>query len=151
LSFRSGDEDYRWAVLRSQLPPWLFQIVNLTFIAATQNVLLLLLAYPAKIAALQPHTPLSNSDVIFAAAAVAALIIEFTSDNQQYSFQAYKRAFLATKNGETNVEAYDPKKQWIGARLNWTPEDAERGFVTKGRWAYSRHPNFACEQLFWVS
>ena len=91
------------------------------------------------------------SDAISAALAVAILLIEFTCDNQQYSFQAYKRAYLATKNGEKNVEPYDPKKQWIGSRLNWTPEDAERGFITKGRWAYSRHPNFACEQSFWVS
>lgn len=30
-----------------------------------------------------------------------------------------------------------------------TPEDAQRGFVTKGLWAWSRHPNFACEQVTW--
>ena len=29
---RSDDEDYRWVVLRNKVPPWLFQIVNLTFI-----------------------------------------------------------------------------------------------------------------------
>ena len=28
----SGDEDYRWAVLRKRIPVWLFHIVNLTFI-----------------------------------------------------------------------------------------------------------------------
>ncbi|KAN0063980.1 hypothetical protein ACQY0O_003586 [Thecaphora frezii] len=29
------------------------------------------------------------------------------------------------------------------------PEDADRGFVTRGLWAWSRHPNFACEQTTW--
>jgi steroid 5-alpha reductase family enzyme len=43
---------------------------------------------------------------------------------------------------------HDPKA-WPGSRINWTREDAKRGFVTRGLWAWSRHPNFACEQLFW--
>lgn len=28
----SNDEDYRWQVLREKIPPWLFQVLNLTFI-----------------------------------------------------------------------------------------------------------------------
>jgi steroid 5-alpha reductase family enzyme len=145
------DEDYRWAVLRSQLPPWLFQVVNLTFISAIQNVLLLLLGYPLKLAAVsQPHDPLSASDIILASFAVALLFVEFTSDNQQYSFHTYKHAYLAAKKGNEKVEPYDARKQWLGSRLTWTPADAERGFLTRGLWAYSRHPNFACEQSFWV-
>lgn len=28
-------------------------------------------------------------------------------------------------------------------------EDVDRGFVTRGLWAWSRHPNFACEQTTW--
>ena len=27
--------------------------------------------------------------------------------------------------------------------------DLDRGFITSGLWAYSRHPNFAAEQLIW--
>jgi steroid 5-alpha reductase family enzyme len=129
----------------------LFQVVNLTFIAATQNVLLLLLGLPTMTAStLQPHTALASSDITLASLALIVLALEFTSDNQQYSFQTYKYAFLASENGKTDVEPYDPVKQWPGSRLNWTPEDARRGFVTKGLWAYVRHPNFACEQTFWV-
>ncbi|RDB25604.1 hypothetical protein Hypma_006881 [Hypsizygus marmoreus] len=146
--FNSQDEDYRWAVLRSQLPPWLFQIVNLTFIAAIQNILLLLLGLPTKVAStVQPHTALTTSDILLAGLAFVVLALEFTADNQQYSFHAYKHACLAAEKGR--VESYDEKKQWPGARLKWTPEDAKRGFVTKGLWAYTRHPNFACEQSFW--
>ena len=30
-------------------------------------------------------------------------------------------------------------------------DDLDRGFITSGLWAYSRHPNFAAEQSVWVS
>ena len=99
---------------------------------------------------LQPHTALAPSDYVFASLALVVLALEFTSDNQQYSFHTYKHAFLASETGQIDVEPYDAMTQWPGSRLDWTPEDARRGFVTKGLWAYARHPNFACEQLFWV-
>lgn len=31
----------------------------------------------------------------------------------------------------------------------YTQADLERGFITTGLWAYSRHPNFAAEQTIW--
>ncbi|KAG6862015.1 hypothetical protein C0995_008202 [Termitomyces sp. Mi166 len=147
-----GDEDYRWAILRTKVPPWLFQVINLTFIAATQNVLLLLLSFPTKTAStFQPHTPLATSDYILAALALVDLAAEFTADNQQWAFHQYKHAYLAAENGKgiSKVDFYDKKKQWLGSGLDFTPTDAKRGFVTRGLWAYSRHPNFLCEQSFW--
>lgn len=99
----------------------------------------------------QPHTSLAPSDLGLAALALVVLGLEFTADNQQYSFQIYKHALLAITRGETRVELYDINKQWPGARIDWTPEDAKRGFVTRGLWGFVRHPNFACEQTFWVS
>src|SRR5580693_3676196 len=42
--YRAGSEDYRWPILRQRLPPALFAVFNLTFIASYQNVLLLLIA-----------------------------------------------------------------------------------------------------------
>ncbi|KAF9466519.1 hypothetical protein BDZ94DRAFT_1319395 [Collybia nuda] len=148
--FNIQEEDYRWAVLRKQLPPWLFQITNLTFISVTQNVLLLLLGLPTRVASvLQPHTALTLSDYTLSFLAIVVLVIEFTADNQQYAFQTYKHAFLAAEKGKASMEAYDAQMQWPGARLDWKPEDARRGFLTKGFWSYSRHPNSACEQAFW--
>ncbi|PPQ89333.1 hypothetical protein CVT25_003170 [Psilocybe cyanescens] len=147
--FSLKDEDYRWAVLRKQLPPWLFQITNLTFISGIQNVLLLLLGLPTYIASSQPHTALTATDYQLAFVALAILTFEFTADNQQYAFHAYKHAYLAKEKGSKNVKPYDPKEQWPGARLAWSPNDAKRGFITRGLWRYSRHPNFACEQSFW--
>jgi steroid 5-alpha reductase family enzyme len=149
--FSLKDEDYRWAVLRTQIPPWLFQIVNLVFIAAIQNVLLMFLGVPAYFAATQPRTPLSTSDLALGGLALVVLATEFTADNQQFAYQTFKHAYLAEKKGGKPAEKYDASKQWPGARLNWTSDDAERGFITRGLWAYSRHPNFACELSFWVS
>jgi len=148
--FNLQDEDYRWAVLRKQIPAWLFQIVNLTFIAAIQNVLLLLLGLPTYVASvLQPHTPLATSDYLLAALALVVLLFEFTADNQQYAFHAYKHGILAKEKGDVTVAEYSPSDHWLGARLAWTKDDAYRGFVTRGLWRYSRHPNCTCEQTFW--
>ncbi|KAK0235744.1 hypothetical protein EDD85DRAFT_908417 [Armillaria nabsnona] len=142
--FNLKDEDYRWVVLRTQLPAWLFQITNLFFIAGIQNVLLLSLGIPTYIAVVQqPHNNLALSDIALALSSLVILGIEFTADNQQYAFHAYKHSYLK------GTDDYDEKKQWAGARLSWIPADAKRGFVTRGLWAYSRHPNFTCEQLFW--
>ncbi|KAI0292144.1 DUF1295-domain-containing protein [Russula brevipes] len=134
--FRLDDEDYRWAVLRTKIPPWFFQVVNLTFIAAIQNVLLLLMATPALIAATHP-TPLTYADGVLALTALALLAWEFTADNQQYAFHAWKHG------------TYDARRHWPGARLAWTKDDAARGFCTRGLWSWSRHPNFFAEQSFW--
>ncbi|KAH9178401.1 DUF1295-domain-containing protein [Lactarius sanguifluus] len=134
----ADDEDYRWAVLRAKLPTWLFQVVNLTFIAVIQNVLLFLMATPTLIAATHP-TPLTPADGVLAFAAVALLAWEFTADNQQFAYHAWKH------------KAYKASAHWPGARLAWTTDDAARGFCTRGLWAWSRHPNFFAEQSFWVS
>lgn len=146
-----GSEDYRWAVLRSQIPAWLFHILNLTFIAIIQNVLLFLLGIPVFIASvLQPHTDLSTSDYILAFIALSILTLEFIADNQQFAFQTYKYAYQAHINGIKTVPPYLEREQWPLSKLDWSPSDMRRGFVTKGLWRFSRHPNFACEQGFWV-
>jgi steroid 5-alpha reductase family enzyme len=107
------------------------------------------LGLPTHAAVLQPHTLLAKSDYLLAFTAIAILALEFTADNQQWAFHAYKHAFIAQKKND-NSKKYDPHQHWFGSRLNWQPQDAERGFCTKGLWALSRHPNCACEQSFWV-
>ncbi|KAI0090243.1 DUF1295-domain-containing protein [Irpex rosettiformis] len=137
--FNLGDEDYRWAVLRKKIPVWFFHIVNLTFIAAIQNVILFLLGIPTYIAVWQQPQSLSGSDYFLCVSALVVLATEFTADNQQYSFQTFKHS------GVANI-----KNDWPFANRGWTVADADRGFVTKGLWAWSRHPNFLCEQTFWI-
>ena len=50
-------------------------------------------------------------------------------------FQGAKRAYQAT--------AKVPEK--------YKREDLDRGFITSGLWAWSRHPNFAAEQAIWCT
>ncbi|KAI0671935.1 DUF1295-domain-containing protein [Trametes maxima] len=136
--FNLSDEDYRWAIVRQKVPTWLFQLFNLVFIAFIQNIILFLLGVPTQLAAVQQPSELGTSDYILATLALVDIAAEFVSDNQQYSFQTYKRTGVHEQN------------EWPGARIRWTPADAKRGFLTRGLWAWSRHPNFFCEQSFWV-
>ncbi|KAH0833170.1 hypothetical protein J3R83DRAFT_12197 [Lanmaoa asiatica] len=137
-SLVSTDEDYRWQIFREKIPPWLFQVFNLTFIAVIQNIILFLLGVPTKIAVTQPHTGLGVSDCVLGALGFLTILTEFIADNQQYSYQTFKRSGKLNSN------------EWLGARIAWTKRDVERGFVTRGLWAWSRHPNFFCEQGFWI-
>lgn len=107
--------------------------------AYIQNVILFLLGIPAYIAVFQEPANLSTSDYALTALALLDLAVEFTADNQQYSYQTLKHTGVIVEN------------DWPFANLNWTPADLKRGFVTKGLWAWTRHPNFLCEQSFWVS
>jgi len=95
---------------------------------------------PTHNVAIQPssHKALGTSDYILAALSLITLVAEFTADNQQYAFQTFKRTGVLDAN------------EWPGARIQYTAEDAQRGFVTRGLWAWSRHPNFLCEQTFWL-
>ncbi|KIK62550.1 hypothetical protein GYMLUDRAFT_72768 [Collybiopsis luxurians FD-317 M1] len=183
--FSLTDEDYRWAVLRKQLPVWFFQVVNLTFIAATQNVLLMGLGWPAYLAvtdgnkAVQAPTglyALTTADFFLAWWALGILLVEFTSDNQQFVYQTYKYAFQdAYKKSKSDEEAHNqaisaakavawpmaspspssllassqPVSEWTLTSIHLSPASARRGFLTSGLWRFSRHPNFACEQTFW--
>lgn len=71
------------------------------------------------------HSPaLGAIDYALAAFIVFCLAVELEADNQQQRFQ-YKKHTL--KDAAANA----------------------RGFVTSGLWGWSRHPNFALEQLHW--
>jgi steroid 5-alpha reductase family enzyme len=138
--FKSGGEDYRWAVLRARMAPWQYQVFNLVFIAGYQNLLVFLFTLPAW-AALAPGAglfglgatgvaaplPLGPLDAVATALFLLFLTGETIADNQQWAFQEDKRGRAA--RGE--------------------PITAQ--FVTTGLWRYSRHPNFFCEQSIWWS
>ena len=94
---------------------------------------------PAYHAVKQEHMGLGMKDYVLGVVGVVTLMVEFVADNQQYSFQEFKRSGVLKKN------------EWYGARIDWKEEDRKRGFVSKGLWGWCRHPNFLCEQMFWVS
>jgi steroid 5-alpha reductase family enzyme len=125
--YRRGGEDYRWPELRRRVGPVAFQLLNATFIAPAQNLLLLLLAAPAYAAWLARGASLSALDAVAAAAFTLFWIGEAVADEQQWRFQAAKQA--RRERGEA-----------VGGE-----------FLSAGLFRYSRHPNFFCEQAMWWS
>ncbi|MBX7077673.1 MAG: DUF1295 domain-containing protein [Nannocystaceae bacterium] len=123
--YRRGGEDYRWAELRRRMSPGRFAWFNLGFIAGYQNLLLLLLAGPAWVASTAAPAALGVLDVVAAIAFAALLVGETVADEQQWRFHQDKRSRL---------ESSGP---------------AMPRFATTGLFAYSRHPNFVCEQGMW--
>jgi steroid 5-alpha reductase family enzyme len=117
--YAPGGEDYRWPILRGRMKPWQFQVFNVLFIVAYQNLLLLLICLPAA-QALDHRGSLGWPDWLAALLFLGFLAGETIADQQQWDFQKRKRAKVA----------------------------AER-FVTSGLFAWSRHPNFFFEQAQW--
>ncbi|GJN93381.1 hypothetical protein Rhopal_006435-T1 [Rhodotorula paludigena] len=152
-------EDYRWPIVRRALPRWLWVLFDLAFISLAQNLLLLAAELPqylllshhlassrsslaAAVGKLTPKhaqtapVPLNVADALLALAFVTTLALEMRADNEQQRFQNLKHAAL--------------DKQRRGQQLSLREQKAvERGFVADGLWAWSRHPNFACEQTTW--
>ncbi|MFO0757601.1 MAG: DUF1295 domain-containing protein [Byssovorax sp.] len=125
--YAKGGEDYRWAILRARMPAPLWHVFNLLFICAYQSLLLLLIALPAFTALdhAGPQRPLGPLDAVAAAGFVLLLIGETWADEQQWRFHLAKKA--RRERGEAEP----------------------LGFLDTGLFAWSRHPNFFCEQGMW--
>lgn len=115
----TGMEDYRWAVLRSSMSAWQFQLFNLFFIVIYQNALLVLITLPGW-TALQHRAPLGPLDGVLIVLFVGALVGETIADQQQWEFHRRKRAATASE-----------------------------GFLREGLFRYSRHPNYFFEITQW--
>jgi len=129
--FWEGEEDYRWAVLRSKpefKAPWKWFLFNLFFISLYQMGLILLFTLPILKAA--TNTPLGIADWILALLFVGLVIFEAVSDQQQWVFQNEKYR-LKTAGEPMSGEYAD-------------------GFLQSGLWGILRHPNYAAEQAIWV-
>lgn len=120
--YRPGGEDHRWPEVRRALGPVGFQVLNATFLAPFQNLLLLLLALPAHVAGQAGPTPLTGLDVAAAGAFLLCWLGEAVADQQQWNFQTAKQAGGAA---------------------------ATAGFLDTGLFRFSRHPNFFCELAMW--
>lgn len=130
--FWTGEEDYRWEILR-QRPGFsnrfVWMLFNLFFICGYQNVLILLFTLPILTSLGNDVSPLQIYDYLLAGLFVIFVVIEFIADQQQHIFQTEKYRRI---NNNIPLEEY------------------EQGFISKGLWAYSRHPNYTSEQAIWV-
>ena len=136
LKFWTGEEDYRWQVLRQKKGlnkrlPW--AMFDLFFISIYQNALVLAICLPA-FAAMSSDAPLGAWDFVGIGLAFGFLLLETAADEQQMDFHTTKNNML--KEGKT---------------LQELPLPYSRGFNTVGLWARSRHPNYLGEQGVWLS
>ena len=70
------------------------------------------------------------------------------ADRQMYAFQSSKYASSAEKiTSEPRSTSYFAQ----APRPAPFPKSHHPGFITSGLFAWTRHPNFAAEQLFWFS
>ncbi len=129
--FWTGEEDYRWEVLRAKPEfqgkiKWM--LFNLFFISLYQMGLILLFTLPILKAA--EGTPLGIFDYLLAALFIVLVVIETIADQQQWNFQSEKYRRINAK--EELGEPYSD------------------GFISSGLWGMARHPNYGAEQAIWI-
>jgi len=135
IYFWKGEEDYRWKILKQRVPIFntkiIWSLFNLSFICFYQMGLIFLFCLPILVAWQGQENAISTFDWIIALLMLLFIITESVADNQQYNFQTTK--YKKIKNNQP------------------LDEDYKNGFLTKGLWNFSRHPNFFSEQLIWVT
>jgi steroid 5-alpha reductase family enzyme len=132
LKFWTGEEDYRWSILRAKPgfeQKWKWMLFNLFFISLYQMGLILMMTLPT-IKAMGSNTPLGWSDYLIAGIILGLIVVEFLADHQQYQFQEKKHEAIRKKQDLT--------------------ERQKAGFTHTGLWAYMRHPNYMAEQGIWI-
>jgi steroid 5-alpha reductase family enzyme len=120
-----GVEDYRWAVLRSSMRPWQFQLFNLFFIVLYQNALLVLITLPAWSAYQHRRTSFGALDYLLTALFLLFCVGETVADQQQWDFHQWKQAEVSAGR---------------------TPSPR---FLQRGLFRFSRHPNYFFELAQW--
>lgn len=136
LKFWEGEEDYRWSIVRSNpvfRHRWVWMLFDLLFISVYQNILLLLITFPALVG-MSSTAPFGLVDAVAAVLMLGFIIYETVADEQQWAFQSRKWAMIKE-----------------GKRLEELPAPYNKGFNTLGLWKVSRHPNYMAEQAIWIS
>jgi len=129
----TGMEDYRWPILRQKIRnPVLWQLFSLFFISLYQSGLFVLFTYPLYRMVFVTAGSLPILFWIFSVLGIIFVCIEFTADQQQWNFQAAKKAASEKRN-------YLPKYA----------DDIKKGFLTHGLFGLCRHPNYFGELSFW--
>ena len=129
--FWTGEEDYRWAVVRAKpefAVKWRWLVFNLLFISFYQMGLIILFTLPAVRS--MDGLPLGWTDYLLAALIITLIVVETVADQQQWNYHKEKK-----------------KAQAAGGEL---PDKYKKGFVHTGLWGLVRHPNYAAEQAIWI-
>jgi len=135
--YEIGTEDYRWPIIRQHVPKIVFHIFNWTFISFIQSILLFLIAAPVYpiLLATQFEPNVTSTDLSYVALELGFILTEWFADQQQWDFHKAKSTY----------------KQSGAVTGGFKEAELDRGFITSGLWAYSRHPNFFAEQSIWLT
>ena len=144
--YKRAHEDHRWAKLRATQSKVQFFFVNLLFIGFFQNWVLFSLNSPVWFIVKNPtiDDELNFLDFIFMFTFIASFVYETVADQQQWTFQSRKYKWLAEVN---NSEDQDVSSKYGQEEL----DDFRRGFLTRGLFKWSRHPNYLGELGLWWS
>lgn len=133
LKFWTGEEDYRWSIVRSNpifRHKLAWTLFDLFFISLYQNLLVLGICLPS-LAAMESTAPFGGWDVAATVLAVLFLALETVTDEYQWRFHQTKKKLLSEGNA--------------------LPKPYDLGFNTTGPWSRMRHPNYLGEQGIWLS
>ncbi|KKP02165.1 hypothetical protein THAR02_05751 [Trichoderma harzianum] len=155
--YNIGSEDYRWMIVKAQLNSVVWFIFNVTFISFIQSILLYLFScVPAYVILLssQFEPEVQAVDLVFAGVEILLVLSEWISDGQQWGMLnsplVYQGRFLIQTNTMPAFQTAKYKFKDTGKLTSgYTSAELDRGFITTGLWAYSRHPNFFAEQTIW--
>ena len=135
IKFWSGEEDYRWRILRDTgafKNKFVWALFDLFFISIYQNALVLAICLPS-LMCMESVEPLGMFDYLGLFLTVGFILLETVADEQQMYFHTTKRKLLSE-----------------GKKLEELPEPYNKGFNTTGLWGYARHPNYFAEQAIWL-
>ncbi len=146
--FKLKGEDYRWKHVHAWkifnipvLGKLIWQLFSFGFIALYQNVLIFMFTSPAYAAYkdavinIRGVQSLTLYDWILTATFLVFFVTETIADQQQWKYYERRDKYRALSKAEQAKNA---------------DSDEARGFNTSGLFAYSRHPNYFCEQCLWI-
>lgn len=148
--YRMDHEDHRWESVRAKLnypaKKLPFHIYNFVLMAFIQNWILIGHALPmwfvqsnTSAGRLSMQQPLNVFDMVLVVMFLIFFMFEYLGDEQQWSFQSRKYQWKADCKEKKDLSQYSSAEV----------EDFERGFLIKGLFAYSRHPNYFGELFMW--
>jgi len=106
---------------------------------------------PARYHSAPGSTPVFNLvDLFLVLIGLTFVYIEYKTDNAMFKFQSTKHASYPA-SGMVQPTKTESKPSLKAPNPAPYPRSHHPGFPTKGLHAWSRHPNFAAEQLFWVN
>lgn len=95
------------------------------------------------------------TDMIFGQFMLMAVFLAFTADQQQWGtlLSTLSRNPHALTHNTTDFQTAKKSYQStakVPPGSQFSARDLDRGFLTKGFWSLSRHPNFLAEQSIWI-